>query len=96
MNIGQFNRASAIAIVLIMSFSALLGMTDALNPLSGNDWEFDPDMDGLNNLDEFLAGSDPNNWDTDGDGLPDGWEVDNSLDATDPLDALDDNDYFGG
>jgi hypothetical protein len=53
-------------------------------------------MDGLNNLDEFLAGSDPNNWDTDGDGLPDGWEVDNSLDATDPTDALDDNDYFGG
>ncbi|MGA1848074.1 MAG: hypothetical protein ACMUHB_01920, partial [Thermoplasmatota archaeon] len=50
----------------------------------------------LTNLDEFIAGSDPNNWDTDGDGLPDGWEAQNSLDPTDPSDAELDNDYFGG
>jgi hypothetical protein len=35
----------------------------------------DPDHDGLTNLEEFLAGTDPNNPDTDGDGLSDGDEV---------------------
>lgn len=81
---------------MIVSFVLLMGVGAALNPLSGNDWEQDPDQDGLNNLDEFLAGSDPNNYDTDGDALPDGWEVDNSLDPNDPADADYDNDYFGG
>ena len=93
---SDVKRAMAIGLVLVMSFSALIGISAALNPLSGNDWEYDPDMDGLTNLDEFIAGSDPNNWDSDGDGLPDGWEVDNQMDATNPSDALDDNDYFGG
>jgi hypothetical protein len=85
-----------IAIGLILGFAAIVGIAAALNPLSGNDWEYDPDMDRLNNLQEFQAGSDPNNWDTDGDGLPDGWEVENSLDPTDPVDAHLDNDLFGG
>ena len=35
----------------------------------------DPDHDGLTNLQEFQAGTDPNNPDTDGDGLTDGQEV---------------------
>ncbi len=35
----------------------------------------DPDNDGLNNLQEFQAGTDPHNPDTDGDGLSDGDEV---------------------
>ena len=35
----------------------------------------DPDHDGLTNLQEFQAGTDPNNADTDGDGLTDGQEV---------------------
>jgi len=85
-----------IAIALVLAFAAILGMAAALNPLKGDDWEYDPDGDRLTNLDEFIAGSDPNNYDTDGDGLPDGWEVENSLDPTDPADALLDNDYFGG
>ncbi|MFO8050257.1 MAG: hypothetical protein R6V01_00980 [Thermoplasmatota archaeon] len=86
----------------ILWLSALVGLVlvagsvSALNPLKGDDWQQDPDNDGLNNRDEFLAGSDPNNWDTDGDGLPDGWEVENSLDPADPTDAEMDNDYFGG
>ena len=83
-------------LAITLGLAAFAGLGMALNPLQGDDWALDPDMDGLNNRDEFLAGSDPNNWDTDGDGLPDGWEVDNSIDPTDPLDAEDDNDYFGG
>jgi hypothetical protein len=35
----------------------------------------DPDKDGLTNLQEFQAGTDPNKADTDGDGLTDGQEV---------------------
>src|SRR5215471_6197666 len=35
----------------------------------------DPDHDGLTNLEEFLAGTDPRNPDTDGDGVLDGDEV---------------------
>ncbi|MGA1821302.1 MAG: hypothetical protein ACMUIG_02100 [Thermoplasmatota archaeon] len=81
---------------LMLAFTAFAGITYALNPLSDKDWEYDPDQDGLNNIEEFAAGSDPNNWDTDGDGLPDGWEVDNDLDPIDPADAEMDNDYWGG
>ncbi len=83
-------------VAALLSLTTMATMVVALNPLEGNDWDLDPDMDGLNNKEEFLAGSDPNNWDTDGDGLPDGWEVDNSLDPADPSDAEADNDYFGG
>ena len=86
----------AIGIAMFLGLAALMGMAAALNPLNGNDWDYDPDGDRLTNLDEFLAGSDPNNWDSDGDGLPDGWEVENSLDPTNPADAHEDNDYFGG
>ena len=35
----------------------------------------DPDGDGLINKDEMAHHGDPINWDTDGDSLPDGWEV---------------------
>ena len=35
----------------------------------------DPDRDGLTNLQEYQLGTDPNNPDTDGDGLSDGNEV---------------------
>jgi 5-hydroxyisourate hydrolase-like protein (transthyretin family) len=43
----------------------------------------DPDRDGLTNLEEFQQGTDPNNKDTDGDGLSDGDEV--HLYHTNPL-----------
>jgi len=83
-------------LVLCLLSLVLIGTAIALNPLSGNDWDLDPDNDGLTNLDEFVAESDPNNADTDGDGLPDGWEVENWLNPNDPSDADADFDYFGG
>lgn len=35
----------------------------------------DPDLDGLINKDEMALGTDPYDWDTDNDSMPDGWEV---------------------
>jgi hypothetical protein len=51
--------------------------TTALNP--GDDLEYGGAGDGLDNLAEFLAGTDPNNPDSDGDGLEDGPEVNATL-----------------
>ena len=48
----------------------------------------DPDLDGLTNLQEIAAGTDPNNSDTDGGGENDGSEV--LLFGQDPLDPADD------
>jgi len=53
----------------------------------------DVDGDDLDNAAESALGTDPRDPDTDGDGLPDGWEFDNQP-ATDPLDPTDpDLDY---
>ena len=40
-----------------------------------DDPEDDPDLDQLKNLDEYILGTNPLDWDTDGDGLSDGWEA---------------------
>ncbi|MDX9703583.1 MAG: kelch repeat-containing protein [Candidatus Auribacterota bacterium] len=63
---------------------------NGLNPLL-DDADDDADNDGLTNLQEFIAGTDPHNPDTDSDGMPDCWELDHALD---PLvdDADDDAD----
>ncbi len=42
-----------------------------LNPLNASDAAEDSDGDGLTNLQEYREGTDPNNSDTDGDGIPD-------------------------
>ena len=43
----------------------------------------DADSDGLDNLEEYENLTNPNSWDTDGDALPDAWEVDYGLDPRD-------------
>jgi parallel beta-helix repeat protein len=45
-----------------------------------DDGSLDPDNDGLSNLEEFWANTDPHNPDSDFDHTPDGWEVSNGLD----------------
>jgi hypothetical protein len=68
----------------------------------------DMDRDGLNNSAEFdrdAGHTDPTDPDTDGDGMPDGWEVvhalwdpylaEPNLDPLDPTDALNDPDWDG-
>lgn len=44
----------------------------------------DLDGDGLSNTNEFVLGTDHEKWDTDGDGIPDGYEVANDLNPLGP------------
>ncbi|MFH1378536.1 MAG: right-handed parallel beta-helix repeat-containing protein [Planctomycetota bacterium] len=44
-----------------------------------HDGTLDSDDDGLTDLEEFTHNTDPNNSDTDDDGMPDGWEAANGL-----------------
>ncbi|MGC9468032.1 MAG: S8 family serine peptidase [Anaerolineae bacterium] len=48
------------------NWEAVVGLNHRLN-----DSQQDPDADGIINLAEYRAGTDPHNWDTDGDGLSD-------------------------
>jgi len=66
-------------------FKASLGLT-----FVGENCESDKDMDGLGKCDEEKFGTDPNNPDTDGDGLKDGEEVNKYF--TDPLNPDTDGD----
>ncbi|NVM28406.1 MAG: SBBP repeat-containing protein [Candidatus Helarchaeota archaeon] len=56
----------------------------------------DSDEDGLTyDMEVLIYGSNPNDPDTDGDLIPDGWEVDNNLDLLNTTDAQDDFDGDG-
>ncbi|HTS18574.1 MAG TPA: LamG-like jellyroll fold domain-containing protein [Verrucomicrobiae bacterium] len=55
----------------------------------------DPDNDGLVNLQEYLHGTDPHNFSTAGDGIPDGWAVYYGFNPLDPTIAGQDPDSDG-
>lgn len=61
-----------IATAIFLSLLAAAGYSMALNPFDSSDANADMDGDGLTNLEEFSAGSDPNNADSDSDGMSDG------------------------
>jgi outer membrane protein OmpA-like peptidoglycan-associated protein len=74
-------------------------LADNSDPTTGNggdDAAADPDGDGLSNAQEATLGTDPNDPDSDNDGIDDGDEVGNdgvlNLGDTDPLDADTDDD----
>jgi hypothetical protein len=50
-----------------------------------NDADRDYDRDLLTNKQEVDMGTDPKNPDTDGDGIPDGWEIENKLESNEQL-----------
>ena len=52
---------------------------NTFNPTSAAFIDADIDNDGLSNMEEFALGTNPIHWDTDGDGLPDGWEIDRGM-----------------
>ncbi|CAM2068469.1 Proprotein convertase P-domain-containing protein [Sulfidibacter corallicola] len=62
------------------------------DPQDPTDAHGDPDGDGLDNLGEFAAGTDPRHHDSDEDGMPDGFELDHQLDPDDSRDAQHDLD----
>jgi hypothetical protein len=64
-----------LALALAGTVLLLFGQAFAFDPRDPGVASKDDDRDGLTNLGEFVHGTDPLNPDTDGDGLPDGWEV---------------------
>ncbi len=69
-------------------FIASSAIIDAFLPsVHSGDTERDFDNDGLKDLEELLLGTNPTHWDTDGDGICDGWEVLRLLDPLDPRDG---------
>ena len=61
------------AIMLAMSAGVVNG--EGSDPLDPSDGGADWDGDGLTNKEEQDAGTNMNNPDSDGDGMPDGWEI---------------------
>ncbi|MDD4101813.1 MAG: PKD domain-containing protein, partial [Kiritimatiellae bacterium] len=64
-------------------------IAEAFHPSStAADWQTrDFDNDGLTDLEELNLGTNPTHWDTDGDGICDGWEWRRDLNPLDPRDG---------
>ena len=71
-------------------------LVNGLNTLLNTDAALDRDNDGLTNLEEYLAGTDPNNPDTDGDGTPDGQDSEPTNPEVGGTSALDVASDFNG
>ena len=82
---------------------AAIASAQLLDPTNGSDAYHDWDEDGLNNMEEYQVAfefgemSFTNPWlaDTDNDGMPDGWESSNGLNATDGENWDEDPDHDG-
>ena len=89
-------NASILTALLLVTMAGAAGVTaDGSDPLDPDDGGADWDGDGLTNAQEQSAGTDMNNPDSDGDGLPDGWEVGYGLNPNSATDANADPDGDG-
>ena len=89
-------NASILTAFLLVTMAGAAGVSaDGSDPLDPNDGGADWDGDGLTNAQEQAAGTDMNNPDSDGDGLPDGWEVGYGLNPNSATDANADPDGDG-
>ncbi len=99
-------KMTGITIGTFLVLAAFVGMfvemSTATDPTDGGDAFGDADGDGVSNVQEFEWGTDPNNPDSDNDGIPDGWEIMHGrgtgtrlgLNPMNPVDAVLDYDWM--
>ena len=67
-------------------------VADVVKSLGLDEKKWDPDSDldgdGVLDIEEYYLGTDPLHWDTDRDGMPDGWEVQRGLLPRDPRNGV--------